>query len=193
MIRGNRSVSILGIFLLAAFAFSAVASATTLMRMDLKTLALSAQVISRARCIRSETRWESGSIWTFDEFEVLESFKGSPPRVLRIRLPGGRMGHLETKIDGVPHFSPGEEAVLFLQKTSAGDFGVTSWAQGTFRVHRESAAGDARVTQDTSRFAVFDPATRRFVFAGIRDLSLSAFRRQLADALKSSEGIGREN
>jgi len=118
--------------------------------------------------------------------QVLESFKGAPPRILRVRLPGGRVGHVETRIEGVPYFFQGEEAVLFVEKTSAGDYGVTGWAQGTFRVHRESAGGEPRLTQDTSGVAVFDPATRQFSPTGIRNLSLSDFRRLVAAAVSAT-------
>jgi hypothetical protein len=162
------------------------ANATTLVRMDLAALAHSAEIIVRARCIHSETKWESETISTFDDFAVLETFKGAPPQILRVRLPGGRVNRTEVKIEGVPQFRAGEETVLFVEKTSAGDYGVTSWAQGTFRIHRE-ASGDARLTQDTSHFAVFDPHTRQFTTAGIRDLLLNDFRQQLAQALNTPE------
>jgi len=160
----------------------AAANATTLVRMDMNALAHSAEIIVRARCLHSETRWESDSIWTFDDFAVLEIFKGAPPQTLRVRLPGGRVDHMQVKIEGVPAFAAGEETVLFLEKTSAGDYGVTSWAQGTFRIHRE-ASGDARLTQDTSHFAVFDPHTRQFSTIGVRNLPMNEFRLQLAQAL----------
>ena len=150
--------------------------------MDLNALAHSAEIIVRARCTHSETRWESQSIWTFDDFDVLETFKGASPQILRVRLPGGRVDHLEVKVEGVPRFAVGEETILFVEKTSAGDYGVTSWAQGTFRIHRE-ANGDARLTQDTSHFAVFDPHTRQFATAGVRNVPISDFREQLARAL----------
>src|SRR5579864_5681832 len=103
------------------------ANATTLVRMDMNTLAHSAEIIVRARCVRSETRLESETIWTFDDFAVLETFKGAPPQILRVRLPGGRINHTAVRIEGVPTFSTGEETVLFVEKTSAGDYGVTSW------------------------------------------------------------------
>jgi hypothetical protein len=158
------------------------AGATTLVRMDLNALAHSAEIIVRARCVRSETRWESETIWTFDDFAVLETFKGAPPQTLRVRLAGGRMNHTEVRIEGVPTFAVGEETILFVEKTSAGDYGVTSWAQGTFRIHREKS-GDARLTQDTSNFAVFDPHTRQFSTVGIGNLPISEFRVLLASAL----------
>ena len=160
------------------------AHATTLVRMDLAALARSAEIIVRARCIHSETKWEPESISTFDDFAVLETFKGAPPQILRVRLPGGRVNHTEVKIEGVPAFATGEETVLFVEKTSAGDYGITSWAQGTFRIHR-AASGDARLTQDTSHFAVFDPHTRQFSTAGVRNLPLNDFRQQLAQAFNT--------
>ncbi len=161
---------------------SGAAIGTTLVRMALITLAHSAEIIVRVRCIKSEARWESGSIWTFDDLEVIETFKGSPSQRLRIRLAGGRVGHLETKVEGVPHFAPGEELVLFVEHTSAGDYSITGWAQGTFRVHRDTS-GEARLTQDTSHLAVFDARTRQFATASIRNISLSEFREKLSAAL----------
>jgi hypothetical protein len=172
--------------LLPIFGLAIPATATTLVRMDLNALANSAELIVRARCVHSETRWESGSIWTFDDFEVLETFKGAPPQTLRVRLPGGRVDHTEVRIEGVPAFAVGEETVLFVEKTSAGDYGVTSWAQGTFRIHRE-ANGGARLTQDTSHFAVFDPQTRQFATIGARNLPISEFRNQLARSLAAPQ------
>ncbi len=158
------------------------AHATTLVRMDLNALAHSAEIIVRARCVHSETHWESETIWTFDDFAVLETFKGAPPQILRVRLPGGRVDHTEVRIEGVPAFAAGEETVLFVEKTSAGDYGVTSWAQGTFRIHREKI-GDAKLTQDSSHFAVFDPHTHQFATVGLKNLPISEFRIQLASAL----------
>jgi hypothetical protein len=168
---------------LCVWAFGLAAHATTLVRMDLGALAWSAELIIRARFTGSETRWENGAIWTFADFAVIEPLKGAPPATVRVRLPGGRTGHMGTRIEGVPQFATGEEAVLFLERTSAGDYGITSWAQGTFRVRRSAAGGETTVTQDTSHYAVFDPRTRRFTSDGVRDLPLSAFRTQVAAAI----------
>ncbi len=182
MIHRHRRFLMSFVSLLLVCAVAIQAGATTLVRMDLNTLANSAEVIVRARCVHSETRWESETIWTFADFAVLETFKGAPQQTLRVRLPGGRINHTEVRIEGVPTFTNGEETVLFVEKTSAGDYGVTSWAQGTFRIHREKT-GDARLTQDTSHFAVFDSSSRQFSTIGVRNLPLTDFRIQLASAL----------
>lgn len=152
--------------------------------MDLRQLAQSAQIIVRARCDGSQVRLVGGNVWTIYDFAVLETLKGTQQQTLSVRLPGGRIGHIETKVDGAPKFRAGEEVVLFVEKTSDGGYGVTSWAQGTFRVRR-GAAGDPRLTQDTSHFAVFDASTRSFTPAGIRDISLIEFRKQLSEALNA--------
>ncbi|HUK32023.1 MAG TPA: hypothetical protein VLV89_12975 [Candidatus Acidoferrum sp.] len=170
--------------LLIVYFFAGAAGATTLARMDLRQLAQSAQIIIRARCEGSQTRLAGGNIWSIYDFTVLETLKGPPMQSLNVALPGGRIGHVETKVDGAPQFRAGEEVVLFLEKTSDGGYSVTSWAQGTFRVRR-GAAGESRLTQDTSHFAVFDPATKSFAPAGIRDISLVEFRKQLTDVLRS--------
>ncbi|HLW99573.1 MAG TPA: hypothetical protein VKR82_13075 [Candidatus Acidoferrales bacterium] len=178
----NRYFKIFFVAVMSATLLSGAAIGTTLVRMDLIALAHSAEVIVRARCINSEARWESGSIWTFDDLAVVEIFKGSPLQRLRIRLAGGRVGHLETKVDGVPHFVPGEELVLFVEHNSASDYSITGWEQGTFRVHRDTT-GEAQLTQDSSHLAVFDARTRQFATAGIRNISLSEFRERLSAAL----------
>ena len=166
------------------------AAATTLARMSLEELARAADIVVRVRCVAAASRWDSGMIWTFTEFEVLERLKGAPPERIRVRVPGGRVGHLLATIEAAPRFRPGEQSVLFLEKSSAGDYSVTAWAEGTFRIHRLPPAGGEAVTQDSSASVVFDPATRRFHTEGIRNLSLAEFRQRLAAAL-SSPGPGR--
>jgi hypothetical protein len=188
MMRINRRTLGASATIVIACLLATAIHSTTIARMDLRELAQSTQVIVRARCEGSRTKWDGGSIWTFYEFTTMETLKGSPPQILQIRLPGGRVGHLETKVDGVPQFRAGEEVVLFAEQI-AGGCSITSWAQGTFRVHRD-AAGEAHLTQDTSHFAVFDPGTRSFTPSGIRDISLVEFRKQVSEALHS-EGARR--
>jgi hypothetical protein len=183
MMRIRQTIFAVGAALLIACLLATAMFSTTIARMDLRELAQSAQVIVHARCEGLQARWDGGSIWSDYEFKVIETLKGAPPNIFRVRLPGGRIGHLETKVDGVPHFRSGEEVVLFVEPIPGGGYSITSWAQGTFRIHR-NVAGEPRLTQDTSRFAVFDPATRSFTTVGIRDVSLIDFRKQVADALR---------
>ncbi len=133
-------------------------------------------------------------IWTFNEFDVLERFKGAPPDRIQVRVPGGHVGHLITTIEQTPRFEAGEESILFLENSAAGGYSITAWAEGTFRIAAASGPQNANtaptVTQDSSSFAIFDPATRRFRVEGIRKLSLVEFRRSLATALAQPAAVG---
>jgi len=164
--------------------------ATTLAQMDLTQLAHAAQVVARVRCLGSESRRDAGQIWTFTRFAVVETMQGSPDATLLVRLPGGRDGHLIENVEGVPRFSPGEETILFLERTrltqqsGAGEWSVTAWGEGTFRIARDARSGRESVTQDSSRMAVFDRASRTFRRQGIARMPMSEFRARLAAAMK---------
>jgi hypothetical protein len=149
--------------------------ATTLKRMSVADLSRAADTVIRARCVTNSTRWEAGEIWTFTTFDIEETWKGSAPAQITVRLLGGHTGNFTSTVSGVPRFSSGEELILFLERTPAQDFSIVSWMQGTFRI-AHSATGEEIITQDTAAFPVFDPASHNFEAAGIRKMPVSAFR-----------------
>lgn len=169
--------------------------ATTIEKMSLARLTHVAPIIVHARCVSNATAWDAGEIWTFTTFDVLDTWKfpsqAQIPPQFTVRLLGGTVGPLTSHVSGVPRFTPGEESVLFLQPTSRGDLSIVSWQQGTFRIARDPRSGAETVTQDTAAFAVFDPRTRRFAANGVRNLSLSSFRRQVEAALASHSRGGK--
>src|SRR5579863_1306799 len=134
--------------------------ATTLARLSLDQLAAGSDAVARVRCVSAQSRWEYGSIWTITTAEVVETMKGNLPREIEVRLPGGRVGHLTSSVDGAPKFGLEDEAVLFLERSRMGGFTVAGWVEGTFRISRDPRTLAETVTQDSSAFAVFDPATR---------------------------------
>jgi hypothetical protein len=156
--------------------------AATLARLSLAQLAAGSDAVARVRFLRAESLWENGSIWTVTTFEVVETLKGQLPGQIDVRLPGGRVGHLMSTVDGTPKFMPGNEAIVFLQRSSAGGFTVAGWVQGSFRISRDPRTGAETVTQDSSAFAVFDAATRTFRSDGIRRMPMENFRARFAAA-----------
>lgn len=159
------------------------AHATTLARLSLDQLAAGSSAVARVRCTAAESRWENGAIWTVTTLQVVESLKGALPSEIAVRLPGGRVGHLTAAIDGAPKFAPGNEAIVFLQPSRAGGFTVAGWAEGTFRISRDPRIGIESVTQESSRFAVFDGATRAFRTEGVRHMPIEEFRARVAAAV----------
>jgi hypothetical protein len=154
--------------------------ATTLRQLSLAELVSVSNAVARVRCTSVQTLWKNGSIWTFTAFQVMDAIKGSLPAQITVRLPGGRVGHLTSTVAGTPTFRVGEEAVLFLEHSTAGEFTIAGWVEGTFRIWRDSRTSIELVTQDSSAFAVFDPATRSFRAEGIRGMRFDEFRARLA-------------
>ena len=169
--------------LLLALGANQPTGATSLMRMSLTQMSHAAQLIVRARCTDNSTGWDAGEIWTFTSFDIEETWRGSAPSQISVRLLGGRVGNITSTVSGVPRFAPGEEVVLFLEPTPRGDFSIVSWEQGTFRIRRDSRTGEEIAVQDTAGFAVFDPATRRFETVGICDLPTETLRSRVDAAM----------
>ena len=175
------------LLLFPALVFLPTIRATTLARLSLDQLAAGSDAVARVRYAGARSRWENGSIWTVAEVEVLETMKGHLPGEIAVRLPGGRVGHLTAIVDGTPKFNPGDEAVVFLQRSRAGGFTVAGWVEGTFRISHDPRSGRETVTQDSSAFAVFDRATRTFRTEGIRRMPIEEFRARIAASVARSQ------
>ncbi len=179
-------LAILGVALAGC---GAAGQATTLEKMSVARMSQAAPAVVRARCVSNATAWDRGEIWTFTTFEVSERWKQAPgapiPAQITVRLLGGTMGALTSHVSGVPRFAPGEEVVLFLERTARGDFSVVSWAQGTFRIRRDAGSGREVVTQDTAAFGTFHPHTRRFEAGGIREMRIESLRAKVEAATGS--------
>src|SRR5258707_6420540 len=166
----------LWILFLAGLALVAMAAnATTLSRMRLEELENQAMAVARLRCLSAESRWENGEIWTETRFEIVELNKGLLPGVVSVRMLGGSIGNLHSRIEGVPAFRPGEEAYVFLWGRESEPYRVLGWSQGTFRIARDPQTGMERVTQDSAAAPIFDPRTRQFQHGGIRNLPVAIF------------------
>jgi hypothetical protein len=186
-IRGRVLLLLLFTFLLPLVPLTAV-RATTLVRLSLDQLASGSDAVARVNFSSAETRWENGTIWTITTVKVIETLKGNLPGEISVRLPGGRVGHLTATVEGTPRFNPGDDAIVFLKISQAGGFTVAGWVEGTFRILRDPRTGNQTVTQDSSAFAVFDPATRTFRTEGVHRMPMDEFRGRLASAVARSEG-----
>ena len=180
------------VFLLLTFLLPLVplasVRATTLVRLSLDQLAAGSDAVARVNFSTAESRWENGTIWTITTAKVMETMKGNLPSEISVRLPGGRVGHLTATVEGTPRFNPGDDAIVFLKSFPSGGFTVAGWVEGTFRISRDPRTGNQTVTQDSSAFAVFDPAKRTFRTEGVHRMPIDEFRGRLASAVARSEG-----
>lgn len=172
---------LIGLGLLLA---AVVSDATTLARLKFDELASQASAVARLHCLRTASHWSNGEIWTRTDFIVVETNKGTLPRIVSVEMPGGVLGHLHSRIEEVPAFAPGEEAYVFLWPAPDGAYRILGWAQGAFRIHKDTASGVEVVTQDSAAAPLFDPVSRQFRRGGVRNLPVALFQLKLKRALE---------
>lgn len=175
------------LFLAGLCLIALAARATTFARLRFEDLTRSASAIARLRCLSAESRWEHGEIWTEMLFRVVDTEKGLLPGVVTVRLPGGRVGHVESHVDGVPRFQPGEDVYLFLWSQGEGPYRVLGWTQGTFRILRNPRTGRESVTHDAASTLIFDPGSKTFRREGITKMGVEQFRERVRSVLVRNE------
>lgn len=124
---------------LASFMLLSVASATTLVKLNLETLTDRSEHIIQGKVMGMESLEERGRIVTHVRVQVAETLKGdlAPAQTITVRVLGGRLGDLVTIVHGSPNFSQDEEVLLFMQRLKTRGPGlaplvVTGMAQGKF-------------------------------------------------------------
>jgi hypothetical protein len=210
MARVNSKLFLWIVLLVLLILTAIVASATTLVPMSFDELTQRATAIVHARCVRVDSVWSNGEIWTDSRFEILDEVKPDilgtdqqfSPEISHTKTPqaksrqtpavnvivrqlGGNIAGLHSRVEGVPEFLPGEEDYLFLWRRRGEPYRVLGWMQGAFRIVRDPRSGNAQVTQDSAS-SVFHGEAREFDGAGIRGMPLAAFQQKLHRCLESA-------
>ena len=126
---------------IAALALSSPASASLILALDLPTLVTRADQISVVDVVSTKAAWnpEHDRIVTTIDVTVVDCWKGAaaPGSHVQIVQAGGTVGELTMRIEGMPHFQPGERALLFL-RGKAEHASVVGMAQGKRPVTRQT-------------------------------------------------------
>jgi hypothetical protein len=110
--------------LAVAFTLSTVpARASMVLALDLAALTSRAErvVVGEVLSVRSDWDAEHRKIYSTIEVQVAETWKGEAPRDGRvvIKQAGGTVGDIEMHVHGMPRFTAGDRAVLFLRGSMA--------------------------------------------------------------------------
>lgn len=181
MVTSMRSTRFL---LLAAVLAGALASATTLLSMDVAALTRSSAVVARAKVISLDTRWtkDGARIMTDAVLEVTEPWKGSPARRVTVMQPGGVIGDVGQVVHGTARFTVGEDVVVFLEQRGE-RYLLTGMLQGKFKVEASSDGKATYARQELEGEALLvDPATRQPVEPAPVVLPLATLRTQVLSA-----------
>jgi hypothetical protein len=147
---------------LLLLALAAPARAALAVPASVEELARASEAVVRGKVASARAHWSSDGlrIFTTVEVEVAATWRGAAPARVQVRVPGGVVGDLGQRVDGMATFAEGEEVVVFLARPgAAGPYQVAGVAQGKFVV----AAGQARPDLSHTAFveAPLRPGERR--------------------------------
>lgn len=140
-------------------ALTAAAGATTLLRVDVPGMTMTSQWVVRADITQVSSidlRNEGKGIFTDVVMTIREVYQGTNvPKTYTLRLVGGEGADGKVLwIPGMPGFAPGEDVVLFLEKTSLGHI-PCGLGQGVWRVQHD-ATGTAWARQSIGSAHMFE-------------------------------------
>jgi hypothetical protein len=148
--------------LVLALALPLAASATTLAPMSVETMTQSATMVVEARALQSWSQWEQREhlIYTYTRLQVTKTLKGTAPAYVIVRQMGGSADGYTQIVSGVRHFSAGEQSVLFLRPSVAGNGvnAIVGFVQGNFRV-LEKAGAEPEVTNGVAGVSTYTAGT----------------------------------
>jgi hypothetical protein len=101
------------------------------------------KLVARGRVQSVESYWNDKhtKVFTRTRIAVDETYKGSPRSAIEVIQLGGVVGNLRVTVHGAPHWEVGEEVLLFAEPYDAGDFRVSGFSQGKFRIERDPKTG----------------------------------------------------
>jgi hypothetical protein len=143
-------------------------------------------VLGTVSGVRSYWNEKKTKIFTEIDVSVEQGYKGQTPGSVKLLQLGGTVGNVRVHVSGALSWSPGEEALLFLQPSVQGSYQVSGFSQGKFPVERDPQTGKAFV-----KYVQPEPAARGRIISSEDAGSISEHAGQMpldefvADALKS--------
>ncbi len=128
------------LFLFIVICISLPTLATTVVARSVEELAARSSHIVVGRAVRTWSQWNADQhvVFTYTEFAVERSLKGSAPVTVTVKQLGGHANGIVQKVAGARPLRAGEAAVLFLRPSTQhdGTMAVTSLMQGHFRMKK---------------------------------------------------------
>jgi hypothetical protein len=158
-------------------AIAALAPATTLERMSVDDMIRQSTAIVRAKVAGSHAAQRGATIYTYYQFEVLETLKAGPSPVSELAVPGGMANGVRQVAAGAPALNPGQEYVIFLWTSRSGMTQVIGFSQGLFTV-MQNGSGESILVRPAITDLMLDRAGRVVSDQGV-SMKLSDLRSEI--------------
>jgi hypothetical protein len=185
LIRGGLLLAVLGMSLVAR-----PAAASQVLAMDLGDLTQKAERIVVGEVTSVKSGWDSKHqrILSTIEVRVAEAWKGQMPTDGKVTIvqPGGVADGIEMRVHGLPSFTPGERAVLFLRGGQPRSMSLVGLGQGKRGLSFDSAHKRWMVDGgDRSAAVNIDVHGRTQAAAAEATLPLDELRRRVGTMIKA--------
>ncbi len=145
----TRLGAVLGVFVLL---LAARVEATTLLRMSVEdmTAAAEAVVVGEVTDVKSSWNEAQTTIYTVVVFKVDQCLAGTCQDAFLIKQRGGTVGEMTLHIPGMPQFTKGQKALVFLEPDPEGVpgfFYVVGMCQGIFDIETDGQSGNPLAVQ----------------------------------------------
>ena len=151
---------IVALALMLILGLPVAASATTVVKLDFNGLVKASDAVVVGQIATVEAVEQDGRVFTRVRVKVEETLKGTHRADLTILHIGGRTEKLATRVSGMPSFTVGERALLFLeQPRGVAHFVVTGLAQGKMAL-RAREDGRLEILPNTKALHTVDMPTK---------------------------------
>ncbi len=124
-------------------ALAAASAASIVLRVSPREMADTSNLVVEGRVSAVDVRWDGARacINTYVTVAVDRLHKGTAAGSVVVKVPGGRVGEDEVRVEGTAKFAVDEEVLVFLWKDGQGEWIVLGEAQGKFLLRRDEKAG----------------------------------------------------
>ncbi len=173
----------------------AVGWASLALFQDVKDLVERSDRVLVGEVLSVDAAWDKDHkrIYSSIELQVAEMWKGAmpPASTLKIVQPGGSVGDIEMRVHGMPSFTAGERAVLFLRGSDTA--AVVGMAQGKRSLLRSAHGVWLVAPPDLSGVVTLDQGGRPAATPVQTVAPLDVFREQIRALLKRSDEAGQRD
>ncbi len=167
--------------------------ATSMFELELKELATGSQQVVQAKVTAVVPQWENNQtvINTYVRLNIIDDLIGDDEdNEIIVKIPGGRIGTTELRVEGTATYNVGEENVLFLFRDVENRtiYQTLGMYQGKYSVYADGK-GIRRVARDTTGTgaALFKRAGAADIAETGDHLSLEDFKKTVIQYIKSEK------
>ncbi|HXW03989.1 MAG TPA: hypothetical protein VD833_02050 [Vicinamibacterales bacterium] len=178
--------------LLVLTGFTGLVRATVILPAEFREVVAGSDVIAHVQIADVRPEWAQGRrrIDSLVTAVVVSYLKGGQPAgTITFQVPGGELGRYRSIMIGAPVFSPGDEAVLFLNAGAGAPFQIFGLNQGVFRVRPDPVSGRRMVVSPVLLSTSDGPERVTRGSAARRALALEEFGTQVRTLVAQAQAV----